>query len=323
MNLSQEKNQSDGEFLTPFEQAQRYGVGLPVSMHPQKIIVCNFTEFLIYDMETLPNLKKFCLKNCQKNFLRLIFSSTKQKIKFALNLNFHLKPAKLLAIFMTLCTNYLNPDSEESLQSLNKLCVRLVFCLYAESAEIFGKRKIFRDFLQNSRNIRRDLILLFEILNMPEKNRDKYLEDDLKIFPYVNGGLFADEKIEIPNFTDEIKFFLLEYASRNFDWSGISPTIFGAVFESTLNPITRRTGGMHYTSIDNIHKVIDNLFLNDLHEEFISCKKNKKKLLTFQDKILLGDFDNPIKVSINQFYGIEINDFAVAVAKTALWIAEL
>ena len=166
--------------------------------------------------------------------------------------------------------------------------MRLVFCLYAESAGIFGKRKIFRDYLQGSRNIRRDLLDLFEILNTPEKNRDKYLEDELKIFPYVNGGLFADEKIEIPNFNDEIKKILFDEA-ENFNWSGISPTIFGAVFESTLNPVTRREGGMHYTSIENIHKVIDNLFLNDLREKFFQIKnfkKNRKKnLLDFQKKL--------------------------------------
>ena len=207
---------------------------------------------------------------------------------------------------------------------------------------------------------------LFEVLNTPEENRDPYLAEELKNFPYVNGGLFAEKNIEIPNFTPEIKNLLLDEASSNFNWAGISPTIFGAVFESTLNPATRRTGGMHYTSVENIHKVIDPLFLNDLHEEFLqikNSKKNRKKnLLDFQnklanlkffdpacgsgnfltesfislrrleneilkellgEKILLGEFANPIKVSINQFYGIEINDFAVSVAQTALWIAEL
>ena len=199
---------------------------------------------------------------------------------------------------------------------------------------------------------------LFDTLNTPVDKRDPYLDDDLKKFPFVNGGLFAG-KIEIPNFTPEIRDLLLDEASSGFNWAGISPTIFGAVFESTLNPETRRAGGMHYTSIENIHKVIDPLFLDDLREEF-SRIKTRKKLLEFRDKlaaikifdpacgsgnfltesflslrrlenetlkqifgaqIQLGDIVDPVKVSIANFYGIEINDFAVA--QTALWIAEL
>ena len=237
--------------------------------------------------------------------------------------------------------------------------------MFAESSGIFGKHKIFRDYLEHENNIRRALIDLFEVLNTPIDERDPYLDDTLKKFPFVNGGLFAGA-IEIPNFTPEIKNLLLEEASSSFNWSGISPTIFGAVFESTLNPTTRRAGGMHYTSVENIHKVIDTLFLDDLRQEFSNAKtvtrNRKKNLLAFQDKlasikifdpacgsgnfltesylslrrleneilkelfgsqIQLGELSNPVKVSIGQFYGIEINDFAVAVAQTALWIAEL
>lgn len=174
------------------------------------------------------------------------------------------------------------------------------------------------------------------------------------------------EDIEIPQFNEKIVNLLLHNASENFDWSEISPTIFGAVFESTLNPETRRSGGMHYTSIENIHKVIDPLFLDELRKELAEIEaiavdktrinklheyRAKLSSLTFLDpacgsgnfltetyislrrlenealnyiyngQIVLG-FDDLIKVSIGQFYGIEINDFAVTVAKTALWIAE-
>jgi hypothetical protein len=207
------------------------------------------------------------------------------------------------------------------------------------------------------------------VLNTPENLRDPYLDEDLNAFPYINGGLFAEEGIIIPQFTEQIRFELLKEASQDFDWSGISPTIFGAAFESTLNPETRRSGGMHYTSIENIHKVIDPLFLDDLKQELADiegikvAKTRKLQLKSFQQKLssikildpacgsgnfltesylslrklenrvlenLLGDqtqlgFEgetNPIQVNINQFYGIEINDFAVSVAKTALWIAE-
>lgn len=319
-------------------------------------------------METLTNPIKILLDELPENFHAFDFLVDSNKDKIKLELELSLKAGEIVGkLYDALHHQYLNPNAEESLQSLNKLCVRLVFCLYAESAGIFGKHKIFRDYLLKENNIRRALIDLFQVLNTPTDKRDPYLADELKIFPYVNGGLF-DGSIEIPNFTDEIKNLLLDEASSNFNWSGISPTIFGAVFESTLNPVTRRAGGMHYTSIENIHKVIDPLFLDNLKDEFrqiisvANLKLRKKALLDFQDKlatlkffdpacgsgnfltesftclrrlennvlrdlfgsqIQLGAFLNPVKVSINQFFGIEINDFACTVAKTALWIAEL
>ncbi|MDE5861637.1 MAG: methylase, partial [Ruminococcus sp.] len=264
---------------------------------------------------------------------------------------------------------YKNPDSPETLKSLNMLCVRLVFCLYAEDSGIFGSHKMFGNYLKqfSVKDVRKALIELFQVLDIKPEDRDPYLDDDLSAFPYVNGGLFADENIEIPRFTDEIVDLLVNGASKVFNWAEISPTIFGAVFESTLNPDTRRSGGMHYTSIENIHKVIDPLFLEDLRAELATILeikvnktrlsrledfRNKLSLLTFLDPACgSGNFltetyislrrlenealraiyggqkqfnidDNLIKVGIHQFYGIEINDFAVTVAKTALWIAE-
>ena len=365
-NLTQEKSQSDGSILTPYEQAQRYGSSLPYSMRPRWIVVCNFAEFLIYDMETLAKPTKILLDDLPDKFHVFDFLVDHTKNKLRVELDLSLKAGEIVGkLYDALHGQYINPDSAESLISLNKLCVRLVFCLYAESAGIFGKHKIFRDYLQKENNIRRGLLDLFDVLNTPINERDPYLDDTLKKFPFVNGGLFAGA-IEIPNFTTEIKNLLLEEASSGFNWAGISPTIFGAVFESTLNPVTRRVAGIHYTSLENIHKVIDPLFLDDLHEEFLniktSARNRRKNLLAFQDKlaaikifdpacgsgnfltesylslrrlenevlkelfssqIQLGEFFNPIKVSIAQFFGIEINDFAVAVAQTALCITEL
>ncbi len=247
-NLTQGKSQSDGSILTPYEQAQRYGNSLPYSMRPRWIIVSNFKEFLIYDMETLAAPEKILLEELPKKFHAFDFLIDATKDKISVELELSLQAGEIVGkLYDALHSQYINPDNAESLQSLNKLCVRLVFCLYAESAGIFGKHKIFRDYLQCSRNIRQDLILLFEVLNTPLENRAPYLADELKIFPYVNSGLFAGS-IEIPNFTPEIKNLLLDEASSSFNWSGISPTIFGALFESTLNPLTRRVGGMHYTS---------------------------------------------------------------------------
>ena len=363
--------QSDGSLLNPFQQAKRYITELPLSQHPRWVVTCNFQKFCVYDMER-PNgePQEILLKDLEKEYYRLSFLVDTGNEHLRKEMEVSIKAGEIVGLlYDALLKQYKDCNNEESLKSLNILCVRLVFCLYAEDAGIFGKHDMFLDYLRqyDASKMRKALIELFEVLNTKPEDRDPYLEDDLKAFPYVNGGLFAQEHIEIPQFTDEIRDLLLEKASANFDWSEISPTIFGAVFESTLNPETRRSGGMHYTSIENIHKVIDPLFLDDLNDEFANIKaetniKTKdKKLAEFQDKIanlnfldpacgsgnfltetyislrklenevlyelqkgqvIMGLVTNPIKVSIKQFYGIEINDFAVTVAKTALWIAE-
>lgn len=361
--------QSDGSFLTPFQQAKRYVTELPVSKHPRWIVTCNFKEFNVYDMESPwgePEI--ILLENLPNEYYRLSFlvETGKEHLRKEEQISVDAGNAVGL-LYDALLKQYKTVD-EDVLKSLNKLCVRLVFCLYAEDAGIFGKHGMFYDYLQRfeARDMRRAIIDLFKVLDQREEERDEYLDQDLKDFPYVNGGLFADENIVVPQFTDDIKNILLEKASLDIDWSGISPTIFGAVFESTLSAKVRRSGGMHYTSIENIHKVIDPLFLNDLRAELtaieqIGVKKTREaKLQEFTDKlagltffdpacgsgnfltetflslrrlenealsVIFGDqivFDTGelIKVSINQFYGIEINDFAVTVAKTALWIAE-
>ncbi len=365
--------QSDGTLLNPFQQAKKYIAELPLSKHPKYVITCNFKSFLIYDMEN-PNgePQEILLENLEKEYYRLQFLVDNRKENLKKEMEISIQAGEIVGkLYDTILPLYKEPEKEETLKSLNALCVRLVFCLYAEDAEIFGKRLMFHDYLSRFEpiDLRRALTDLFKVLDTKIENRDPYLADELTIFPYVNGGLFADENIEIPNLTQEVKDIILTKASEDFDWSNISPTIFGAVFESTLNPETRRKGGMHYTSIENIHKVIDPLFLDELEKEL----KNKildlktpdaieKNVKAFQEKISnfkfldpacgSGNFltetyislrklenralekltngqitlgmeqFNPIKVSIEQFYGIEINDFAVTVAKTALWIAE-
>ena len=363
--------QSDGSLLNPFQQAKRYITELPLSQHPRWVVTCNFQKFCVYDMER-PNgePQEILLKDLEKEYYRLSFLVDTGSEHLKKEMEVSIKAGEIVGLlYDALLKQYKDCTNEESLKSLNILCVRLVFCLYAEDAGIFGKHDIFLDYLRqyDVSKMRKALIELFTVLNTKPEDRDPYLEDDLKAFPYVNGGLFAQEHIEIPQFTEETRTLLLEKASANFDWSEISPTIFGAVFESTLNPETRRKGGMHYTSIENIHKVINPLFMDELNEEFAEIKalpqnKNRdKKFAEFQNKIAnlnfldpacgsgnfltetyislrkleneilyelqkgqvtLGAVTNPIKVSIKQFYGIEINDFAVTVAKTALWIAE-
>jgi len=365
--------QSDGSVLTPFQQAQRYVVSMPRSKHPRWIVACNFAEFLIYDMER-PNGEptSVLLRNLERELYRLQFLVKTQDAALKQEMELSLKAGELVdRLYTALLQQYIDPTSPETLRSLNALCVRLVFCLYAEDAELFPSHNAFHDFVTSydPDNLRAALISLFRTLNTPTDKRDPYERPELLAFPYVNGGLFADEHIEIPRLTPEIQRMIANECSADFDWSGISPTIFGAVFESTLNPETRRSGGMHYTSIENIHKVIDPLFLDSLTQELDQIaaiavpRQRNQRLADYQEQLakltfldpacgsgnfltetflslrrlenraikllrgddrqrsLGGDF-SPIKVSIAQFYGIEINDFAATVAKTALWIAE-
>ena len=367
VDLSAKSKQSDGTMLTPYQQARRYAAGLPTSDYPRWIVVCNFTTFEVYDMEH-PNsaAEVIQLADLEKEFTRLAFVADDTQHHIKKELEVSIQAGEIVGVlYDRILREYKNPDNPESQKSLNKLCVRLVFCLYAEDAGIFGTKNMFHDYMDKfpASEFRSKLIELFRVLDTRYEDRDDYMDESLAAFPYVNGGLFSGD-IEIPRINDEIRALILQRASDDFDWSEISPTIFGAVFESTLNPETRRSGGMHYTSVENIHKVIDPLFLDDLKTELAAikgvaaAKPRRDKALAFQNKlaglkfldpacgsgnfltesytslrrlenealrIVCGDnrfiFD-PIKVSINQFYGIEINDFACSVAQTALWIAE-
>ncbi|MBP3466068.1 MAG: class I SAM-dependent DNA methyltransferase [Paludibacteraceae bacterium] len=389
IDLHKAAEQSDGAELTPYQQAKRYADEMPNSLRPHWIVVCNFQEFLVYDLEQ-PDKEpeQIFLKDIEKEYYRLQFLIDSRHNYLRREEELSLQAGVLVGkLYDALIKQYINPD-EQSLRSLNILCVRLVFCLYAEDAGLFATRTAFEDYIRSfaTENTRDAVIKLFKALDTKIENRDKY-DTKLQAFPYVNGGLFAAENIEIPHFTEEIVDVLCNHCAP-FDWHEISPTIFGAVFESTLNPDTRRKGGMHYTSIANIHKVIDPLFLDNLEAEFdeicgastplsnrnpsveqnrnerprktLPLKERKAALHAFQQKLgsltfldpacgsgnfltetylslrrlenkvisalfkgekVLG-FEDFIHVKISQFYGIEINDFAVTVAKTALWIAE-
>ena len=362
--------QSDGTKLTPFQQAQRYAMTLKVSQHPRWIVTCNFAEFDIYDMEN-PNSEPHHVELCNlgREYYRLRFLVETGNEHLQKEFEVSMKAGDIVGKLYDAFIAEYGDNDPETLRCLNVLCVRLVFCLYAEDAGVFGRRDIFHDYMAHyaTEDMRDALMQLFKVLNTPVEKRSRFLKPELAAFPYTNGGLFAEE-IDVPPFTPEIRSLLLNHASLDFDWSMISPTIFGGVFESTLNPETRRKGGMHYTSIENIHKVIDPLFLDDLRRELDAILEEKvdrtivKRLNAFRDKLAsltffdpacgsgnfltetflslrrlenraifaLCDqghfqtsmFENPIKVSINQFYGIEINDFAVTVATTALWISE-
>ncbi len=367
-DLTKGIKQSDGTWLTPMQQMIRYANAMNYDEMPRWGISCNFQEFMIFDFNNKHSEpERIKLADLPNEFHRLDFLVAKENVHIRKEVEISVEAGKLVGRIYDYIADKYDSQTPEVLQSLNKLCVRLIFCMYAEDAGIFQHNQ-FYNYMKNfpAKFFRTSLVELFHVLNTPLSERDKYLDDELAAFPYVNGGLF-DGDIEIPKFDERTVEVILEEASLSFSWRDISPTIFGAVFESTLSAKTRRSGGMHYTSIENIHKVIDPLFLDDLAEELESIlaipqvKQRNSKLAAYQDKlagltffdpacgsgnfltetyialrrlenrviqsmlgeqIVLGDIANPIKVSIHQFYGIEINDFAVSVAKTALWIAE-
>ncbi len=369
VDLTAKARQSDGSELTPYQQGRRYAAGLPLSMAPRWIVACNFDTFEVHDMERPNDAPEIILlKDLEKDFHRLSFLIDDTNVHLKKELEVSIQAGEIVGVlYEKFLAQYIHPENPDSQKSLNKLCVRLVFCMYAEDAGIFGTKNMFHDYMDqfSANEFRKALIELFQVLDTAPEDRDPYMDEKLAAFPFVSGGMFAGD-IEIPRITEEIRTLILQRASDDFDWSLISPTIFGAVFESTLNPDTRRAGGMHYTSLENIHKVIDPLFLDDLKTELSDIKAEKvvrtkkTRAAEFQDKLaglkfldpacgsgnfltesytclrrleneaikilyedrVIGGLADPIKVSIYQFYGIEINDFACSVSQAALWIAE-
>ena len=380
LGIALDKPQAGHKGMTPYEQAKYYDNGLPRSEKARWIVTSNFDEIWVYDMEKRKpeeDVIKIYLKDLDKEYHMLLFLFDPQVEQIRRELKVSQEAGDRIGrVYDALLALYPGEPTEEEYKSLNLFCVRLVFCYYAEDAGLFNKYQ-FRDYVAsfNPKHLRNGLKDLFRILDTKEDERDRTEEPELLAFPYVNGGLFADRNIIVPQIDEKTQSIMTE--TSDFNWSEISPTIFGAVFESTLNQETRRKGGMHYTSIENIHKVIDPLFLNNLKEEYKSISESKQpnikrqRLQDFQNKLgtlkfldpacgsgnfltetylslrrmenevikniieldktvfdkqialgELGSANSVIKVSLSQFYGIEINDFAVSVAKTALWIAE-
>lgn len=391
VDLDKKERQSDGSYLNPYEQAKRYADWLPKSEKPDYIIVSNFREFRIYDQENPKGEPViFHLKDLPKQYpsLRILSSESISDIDASVLVS--KEAARLIGkLYDALLKEYGDHPTSYDLEQLNKLCTRLVFCMYAEDAGLFGEEEAFFDYLKDvtPEGMNDALSELFRTLDTPESERRRFLNQKLKKFPYVNGGLFSGE-IEIPPFSEETKKMFLYNTAHHFDWKNISPTIFGALFESTLNPELRKSSGMHYTSVENIHKIINPLFLDDLKvrlEEIRQIKQpntRKRKAQDFKRELASLRFLDPacgsgnfltesyiclrrlenevlkvlnphniavdydklhtgkvtetsseekseeysdaavIEVSIQQFYGIELNDFAVSVATTALYIAE-
>lgn len=367
-----------GTLVTPVEQALRYANYLPADEKPTTICTCNFQRFRFYDLNNDPAAKspveEFTLDQLPEHLsiFEQIFAPEHSRIIIQQKLSE--KAGELVAnLHNALAEEYRDPDAPGSHHALATLTVRIVFCLYAEDSGLFRPAGAFDSYVRGfeARHLRGGMLDLFKVLDTPYADRGPYLDEDLKRFPYVNGGLFAEE-IEIPQFTDAIRDAIL-YASESFDWKDISPVIFGSLMEETLSHDQRRAGGMHYTTVENIHRVIDPLFLDDLKDRLNAIetapmgeKARENRLREFQTMIASLQFLDPacgsgnfltetflelrrlenrvlehllhnqgvmefgadtdagslVKVSIGQMHGIEINDFAVSVAKTALWIAQ-
>lgn len=346
-----------------YKQAGEYSDALEDSERPRYILVSDFQTFELYDRDERDVLK-FSLPDLSHHVEAFGFIVGIQRRKFRDQDPANIKAAELVG--------RLHDSLEETGyggHDLEYLLVRIAFCLFADDTGIFNPRDIFFDFIERRTNVDgsdlgSSLVQLFQILNTPVDKRSSILDEELAQFPYINGDLFA-HSISIPSFNSEMRAALL--AACRFDWSNISPAIFGALFQSVMDSEQRRAQGAHYTTEKNILKVIEPLFIDDLRAEFdrLKVRKDNRRnsdLKAFQRKlgdlrffdpacgcgnflviayrelrILELDILKEIRdlydtdmfdvsslswVDVHQFYGIEINEFPVRIAETALWMMD-
>ncbi len=341
-----------------FEQVKDYVFHLPAEEMPELVLVCDFDRFELYHRTTAEHVG-FRLKDIRKyvrHFSNIAGYETQRNYDEQLEVNIQ------AAIKMARIHDALKEFGYEG-HELEVYLVRLLFCMFAEDTGIFP-RFSFINYNQNSKQDGADLSLrlhqLFEVLDMPPEKRAKrsLLSADLQQFEYVDGGLFR-ERLDTPDFNEKMRQTLIDCCI--FDWSKISPAIFGSMFQGIMDPEQRREIGAHYTSEENILKVINPLFMDDLWAEFERVKSTPRKLEAFHEKIAnlrildpacgcgnflittykelrrleleiikmkypsrqrLLDVSPLIKVSIEQFYGIEILEFPCEVARTGMWLVE-
>lgn len=373
----------NGGMETPLQQAMWYARHLPYSERPRWVMTCNFGIFRLYDLDNErpeDTVQEFSLEELPDSLYLLSFLTSNETSRLHKEQQLSIEAGAYVSrLYDALAKQYHHIEekderAQEEQRSLNVLITRIIFLLYAEDADLLQSHQAFGRYCEGDpAKLRRKLVDLFEAIDTPLDKRDEYMDEDLAAFPYVNGGLFADSSIIVPQMTPEILEAITD-ASQDFDWREISGVIFGGVFEGTLNPETRHAGGMHYTSVENIERCLKPLFLDELWDELHEAEgertaaKRKQALARLHDKVAAitigdpacgsGNFlteayrqlrtienriiedelseetgnagqtslviaqDSPVRVSLNQLYGIEINDFAVSVAKTALWITE-
>ncbi|MCA4895991.1 MAG: class I SAM-dependent DNA methyltransferase [Cytophagales bacterium] len=350
------EHKSKGKDLeTAYKQAKDYFPGLKDEELPRYIVVSNFQDIKLFDLESNTD-SEFKLKDLYKNINLFGFISGYQQKVYKDQEPVNIKAAELMGGLhdALLANGYQGHELEVML-------VRLLFCLFAEDTTIFEKQQ-FTEYIELRTNpdgsdLGIHLGQLFQTLNAAEDKRQKNLDEQVAAFPYVNGSLFA-ETINLASFNSEMRSKLLKCCY--FDWSIISPAIFGSMFQSVMNPKERRNLGAHYTSEKNIRKVIDGLFLDELKEEFENIKTNKSKLIKFQEKIAKLKFLDPAcgsgnfliityrelrlleieilkilfrgqyvtdvsalsKIDVDAFYGIEYEEFASQIAQVAMWLID-
>jgi hypothetical protein len=340
-------------------QAFEYLDTMPDHDLPIGIVVSDFANFQYIELGETNEVTSFKLQDFPKHVRLFAFLIEEQSRKLAEENPVNRKAAEAMAdLHNTLRdTGYAGHD-------LELLLVRLVFCMFADDSGIFEYHS-FEHYLYNRTEIDGSdfgprLINVFKVLNQDIQDRSSTLDEDLKVFPYINGGLFA-EKLDIPDFNHAMRDALLK--AMELDWSQVSPAIFGSMFQGVMDEKQRRNLGAHYTSEVNILKVIKPLFLDDLYAEFAQVRHQKKKLAEFHDKLAsltfldpacgcgnflvityrelrklehkvlealygktMGMFDvgehGVVKCDVDQMYGIEIEEFPSLIAETALWLTD-
>ena len=382
--------QRQGKMVTPAQQGRDYANGMPLSQRPRYIVACNFHEFWVYDMERDPLCSKpvfkLALADLPKNLPALDFlkgsgAAAPDVLQQAVSKE---AGAIMGRLHDLVARRYDDPDAPDAHHALSVLMTRIMFLMFAEDVMLSGPDgqvppNAFRDYLQHFQavDLRRGLKDLFVWLDTPDDERDPWAPDYLKAFPYMNGGLFR-ERIDFPPLDEDFRTTLIVQGCQEFDWSGVSPTVFGSIFEGALSHDHRRANGQHFTSPKDIHRVIDPLFLsglraeygralemapsqktralralherlgeisvldpaagsgNFLTESYLSLRRLENMVMlelsitrnygqaaiSFEDMEGDGSRDSEVLVSLRNFHGIEIEDFACCVARTALWIAE-
>lgn len=292
------------ELKTPVKQALDYANALPYSLKPAILIICNFNRFRLYDLDVDPLARspqtEFTLATLPEHISLLAGLFAPERSRIAVERIASVEAGQWVArLHATLANCWPNPNELQAHHDLALLTVRLVFCLYANAANLFPTGA-FRCFLAESdaRHLRGDLVSLFDVLDTAKEYRSRNLDSLLDSFPYVDGGLF-NQRIDPPTMTSSVLDTLITMID-SFDWSHISPVVFGSLMEETLSHDERRTGGMHYTSVENIHKVIDPLFLDGLKQELtvaelkpVQSGARTKALHAFHDKIARLRFLDP------------------------------
>lgn len=367
-----------GRMVTPAQQALAYAQGMPLTQQPRYIVACNFEQMWVFDREADALCKKeplfkLSLAELPKNLAAVQFLKGAGEAPTTISQAVSVEAGKIMGKLHDLAAASFNdPDAPENHHALSVLMTRLMFLMFCEDAGLVAPNA-FRDYVKHFRaeGLRRGLKDLFVWLDTPDEERDEYAEDWLKVLPYMNGGLFR-ERTEVPPLDETFRTTLLVDGCQEFDWSGVSPTVFGSIFEGALSHDHRRANGQHFTSPDNIHKVIDPLFLDALEADFEEAKAKpvaggarRKALEELHERVgsvgvldpacgsgnfltesyiclrslenrilfeLAGDGqasmsfedagERDVLVSLKNFHGIELEDFACCVARTALWIAE-